>query len=99
MRSLLIVLLLAGCSHSAVLVNGGATARPTANATGAIAAAAMVTAIAVTASQEPSAAQSTSSNVSAWASQPLPVLDSERSIAEQDCTQPIDVTAGNLRCR
>jgi hypothetical protein len=55
-----------------------------ANATGAIAAALVVTTIAVAASQEPSTA---------------PALESERTIAEQDCTQPIDLTAGNLRCR
>jgi hypothetical protein len=31
----------------------------------------------------------------------LPVypLDPQRSIHEQDCTQPIDISGGNLRCR
>jgi hypothetical protein len=27
------------------------------------------------------------------------VMDPERAITEQDCTKPIDHSAGNLRCR
>lgn len=30
---------------------------------------------------------------------PVPDMAPERRIAEQDCTQPIDLTAGNLRCK
>jgi hypothetical protein len=30
---------------------------------------------------------------------PPPALDGGRRINEQDCTRPIDPTAGNLRCR
>ena len=30
---------------------------------------------------------------------PTPELAPERRIAEQDCTRPIDLAAGNLRCR
>lgn len=33
------------------------------------------------------------------APRPAPGLAPERRINEQDCTQPIDLTAGNLRCR
>ena len=30
---------------------------------------------------------------------PAPELDPTRSIAEQDCTKPLDLSSGNLRCR
>ncbi len=30
---------------------------------------------------------------------PVPEMAPERRIAEQDCTQPIDFSAGNLRCK
>lgn len=30
---------------------------------------------------------------------PAPQLAPERRVAEQDCTRPIDPSAGNLRCR
>jgi len=29
----------------------------------------------------------------------VPPLDPERKVSEQDCTKPIDLTAGNLRCK
>jgi hypothetical protein len=32
-------------------------------------------------------------------SAPVPPLESGRKVNEQDCTQGIDFTAGNLRCR
>ena len=30
---------------------------------------------------------------------PVPSMDSTRKVNEQDCRKPIDLTAGNLRCR
>jgi len=30
---------------------------------------------------------------------PLPPMEANRKINDQDCTQAIDLTAGNLRCR
>ena len=30
---------------------------------------------------------------------PLPPLEANRKINEQDCTKAVDLTAGNLRCR
>ena len=30
---------------------------------------------------------------------PVPALARERRVSEQDCTRPIDWTAGNLRCK
>ena len=32
-------------------------------------------------------------------SAPAPIMDPDRAIIEQDCTKPIDLSAGNLRCR
>ena len=33
-----------------------------------------------------------------WA-RPVPELDPGRKISEQDCTKPIDLSQGNLRCK
>jgi len=30
---------------------------------------------------------------------PVPELDPERRISEQDCTRPVDYSLGNIRCR
>jgi hypothetical protein len=30
---------------------------------------------------------------------PVPAMDGSRKVNEQDCTKPVDLTAGNLRCR
>jgi hypothetical protein len=30
---------------------------------------------------------------------PVPSMDSTRKVNEQDCTKPIDLKAGNLRCK
>ena len=29
----------------------------------------------------------------------VPPLDPERKVIEQDCTKPVDLTGGNLRCK
>jgi hypothetical protein len=29
----------------------------------------------------------------------VPPLDPERKVTEQDCTKPVDLTGGNLRCK
>ena len=33
------------------------------------------------------------------AAQPLPELTPDRRISEQDCTQPLDYSLGNIRCK
>jgi hypothetical protein len=78
----------AGCSHSAVVVsNAQATVvTSTAYVSGA-AAAALVIGTAVIA--EASGPQP----------QPVPEMAPERAVALQDCTQPVDFSSGNLRCR
>jgi len=30
---------------------------------------------------------------------PAPSMDGSRKVNEQDCTKPLDLTAGNLRCK
>jgi hypothetical protein len=35
----------------------------------------------------------------ATASGPLPPLEANRKINEQDCTKEVDLNAGNLRCK
>jgi hypothetical protein len=32
-------------------------------------------------------------------SRPAPPMDEKRKVNEQDCTKPIDFTAGNLKCK
>jgi hypothetical protein len=32
-------------------------------------------------------------------SPPVPGLDPDRAISEQDCSRPVDLTGGNLRCK
>jgi hypothetical protein len=101
---LLAVVFLTGCAHSAV---GISNARPVApsgnvNASGTVAAALLITTAAIAASQggSNSAPSAPSSSMSwAWTSQPVPGMAPEREVGDQDCTKPIDLSAGNLRCR
>ena len=89
MRALLFSLTLIGCSHSAVVVtNANPVVRSsTVSASGAIAAGVIIGTAAIAASQEGSGVQG------------VPEMAPERAVALQDCTKPVDFTAGNLRCR
>ena len=102
-RAWLLVVLLSGCSHSAVVVGNARPVAPsgTVNATGAVAAAVLISTAALAASDAASNPQPVSSSTmfSPWTSQAVPVMAAEREIGEQDCTKPIDLSAGNLRCR
>jgi len=95
-------LLLAGCSHSAVVVTNARPVAPssTVSASAAFAAALLVTTAAVAVTQEASNPQPMPSSAffRDWTSQPVPPMAQEREIREQDCTQPLDLS-GNLRCR
>jgi|SRR5580765_2448800 hypothetical protein len=33
-----------------------------------------------------------------WA-RPVPELDADRKVSEQDCTKPLDLSQGNIRCK
>ncbi|HKU46748.1 MAG TPA: hypothetical protein VJQ58_07675 [Burkholderiales bacterium] len=102
MRALLIVILLAGCSHSAVVVTNARPVAPssTVSASAAFAAALLITTAAVAITQEASNPQPMPSSAffRDWTSQPVPPMAQEREIREQDCTQPLYLS-GNLRCR
>ncbi len=88
-RALFAIVLLAGCSHSAVVVSNASSVAPSApfNASGGVAAAVLIGTAAIAASQE------------AGSPQPVPAMALEREVHLQDCTKPLDLTAGNLRCR
>ena len=36
---------------------------------------------------------------SSYVEAPVPSMDSTRKVNEQDCRQPVDLKAGNLRCK
>ena len=101
MRALIVALFLSGCSHSAVVVSNAHPVVPTSNvnASGGFAAAIIIGTAAIAASQETSDPQATPSTFSGWSSQPVPPMAPERKVGLQDCTKPVDLSAGNLRCR
>ena len=103
--SAIFLVLLAGCVHSQISANTN-TSVPVravppgttvtsgavglqAQGGGAVAAAVIITGIAISA-----AASGTASGTPA-----TPALHPDRLVSEQDCTKPIDLSAGNLRCR
>jgi hypothetical protein len=100
--ALVLVVLCAACTHvhygssmngASVHVNGG-------NALGAVLLGGMLTAAAVEDFREPAMYPSISyPSLSEWVwTAPPPAMSLDRSIAEQDCTKPIELT-GNLRCK
>jgi hypothetical protein len=104
MRAIALVLLplCAACTHvhygssmngATVHVDGG-------NALGAALLGGMLTAAAVEDYREPAMYPSVSyPSLSEWVwTPPPPAMSSDRPIAEQDCTKPIELT-GNLRCK
>ena len=103
-RALLALLLLTGCSHSAVVVGNARPVTPTGglnvNAAGSVGAAVLVGMAAVAAAEELSNPQPmpSFSIFSDWTSRPVPGMEPERKVMEQDCTKPVDLSA-NLRCR
>jgi hypothetical protein len=93
-RAFVVLLLLTGCSHSAVVVSNARPVTPTGgiyvNAAGSVGAALLVGMAAVAAAAELSNPQ------------PTPGMQAEREVLEQDCTQPVDFAgnlSANLRCR
>jgi len=96
MRALALALLLVGgCKHAAVGVSNAHPVAPAAgglqvNAVAPVSAAIIVGTVAAAAAV---------SEASSPAPAPVPAMAPEREVAEQDCTKPVDLTAGNLRCR
>jgi hypothetical protein len=102
-RALILALFLAGCSHSAVVISNAHPVAPASglNTSGAVAAAVIIGTVAIAASQEAASPPPapTPAPFAGWASQPVPGMAPERRVALQDCTKPVDLSAGNLRCR
>ena len=86
---MVIALLLSGCSHSAVVVSNAhpVVASGNVSASGGVAAVVLIGTAAIAASQDGSGPEA------------VPTLAPEREVNLQDCTKPVDLTAGNLRCR
>ena len=97
-RAFLAFLLLSGCSHSAVVVGNARPVTPSSgiyvNAVGGVGAAVIVgmAAVSVAATGELSNPQPMPGFSM------VPPMEAGREVVEQDCTQPVDLTA-NLRCR
>ena len=108
MRAIVLALLLVGgCKNTGVAVSN---AHPVAPVPGAlhINAVAPVSAAIIVGTVAAAAAVSEASNPSPgpnygmfsdWTSRPVPPMAAEREVGLQDCTKPIDLSAGNLRCR
>ena len=87
------ILLLAGCSHATI----DASSR-TSTASAVILSGMFLAAAADDASQERSFPSF--SVFSDWLrTTPAPQLDPNRRISEQDCSQPLDHSLGNIRCK
>jgi hypothetical protein len=106
---LLIALLATGCAHSTVAVNHGvppaaAGTTVTSGASGATVSSSsgalviiLLTLGAIEYARNPQPFPSPAALVSPTA--PAPELSPERRVNEQDCTKPVDLSAGNLRCK
>lgn len=83
-RRLILLLLIAGCAHTEAQI--GSRSGASSAQVRAVGGAAVVLGVAA-ALADP------------YQPDRPPELDPNRQINEQDCTQPVDFTAGNLRCR
>jgi hypothetical protein len=106
---LLLVLLIAGCSHvsvetntnssSSTVVSGKAGLHVESRSLAAMIVAGMFIAAAVEDARDPRPYPSFSDFADWFRGTPKPELDPERRISEQDCTRPIDQSLGNIRCK
>ena len=85
-RALIVALCLSGCGHSALVVGNAHAVVVTSNAyvSGTAAAALVIGTAAIAEGSGP---------------QPVPEMAPARTVALQDCTKPVDLSIGNLRCR
>ena len=107
---LLLVLLLAGCSHvsinassqastGTVTTGGQASVRVESRALAALVIAGMFLAAAAEEARDPRPFPSFSSLADWFRGTPAPELDPTRRVSEQDCSQPLDLSLGNIRCK
>jgi hypothetical protein len=105
----LAVVLAAGCSNTTVVVGGGAppvsstvvtsgaTGLTVTTTSGAAALALILTIGAMEYARNPQPFPNPSTLLSP--NPPAPELAANRRISEQDCSKPVDLTLGNLRCK
>ena len=109
MRRLLLVLLLAGCSHARIeassntssgtaTTGGQASVRVESRSLAALVIAGMFIAAAVEDARDPRPLPSFSTFSDWFRGTPAPELDPTRRVSEQDCSRPIELS-GNLKCR
>ena len=110
MRWLLVPLLVAGCSHAhinassntasgSVTTGGSASVHVESRSLAALAIAGMFIAAAAEDLREPRPFPSFSSLADWFRIPSAPELDPTRRVSEQDCSQPLDTTQGNIRCK
>jgi hypothetical protein len=98
MRLLVVLVLLAGCSHAHVDASGQTSVHLESRSLAAVVLAGMFLAAAVEDVREERAFPSFSVFSDWFRGTPKPELDPERRVSEQDCTRPVEL-AGNLKCR
>jgi hypothetical protein len=92
-RTIALVLLLAGCaSHSHVHIGAVGASGSVSVHTDVAGALALLVGTAVIANTLSGTNSETSSRY-------VPELDASRRVSEQDCSKPIDFTRGNIRCK
>ena len=107
MRLLLVIVLvrlLAGCSHASIDVNsttsgGHVGVHVHSSSLAAVVIAGMFVAAAVDDARQDRPFPSFSTFSDWFRGTPPPALAEDRKVSEQDCSRPIDPSAGNLRCR
>lgn len=99
---LALLVLASGCTHVhyGANTNGARVQVNTGNVLGAVLLGGMLTASAVEDFREPAMYPSISyPSLAEWVwTPPPPAMSPDRSVAEQDCTKPIELS-GNLRCK
>jgi hypothetical protein len=99
--ALLLAMVVTGCSHTQIDVNGGASvqAHTHSNAVAALLITGMFLAAASEEAREPRPLPSFATFAD-WfrGTPPTPPMDPQRAVLEQDCTGPVDLTV-TLKCR
>ena len=107
---LLLLLLLAGCSHASIDASSNTSSSATVTGAGvglhvesrslaAVLIAGMFIAAAADEAREPRPFPSFATISDWFRGLPAPELDPSRTISDQDCTRPVDHSRGNIRCK
>ena len=107
---LLLLLLLAGCSHASIDASSNTSSPATvtgarvglhveSRSLAAVVIAGMFIAAAADEAREPRPFPSFATFSDWFRGPPAPELDPSRTISDQDCTRPVDHSRGNIRCK